>query len=141
MLHDSFVISLNTFSLTPESSFSACAWLPVDGYWSWIAATFVMSLSEAILFPTLNVQIDTMAPRHLRGSYFGANALYGYGFALGPAVGGLLLQTMGATVWYATAGFSVVALLLYMGAVRLLPARAHWVASLEEEAGAEMSAT
>lgn len=136
-LHRRIYASLTLFAL----GFSAYAWLPADGYWSWIAATFVMSLGEAILFPTLNVQIDTMAPRHLRGSYFGANALYGYGFALGPAVGGLLLQTVGASVWYFTAGFSVVALVLYVGAVRLLPARANWVASLEEEAGVEVSTT
>ena len=132
-LHRRIYLSLTLFAL----GFSAFAWVPADGYWSWIAATFVMSLGEVILFPTLNVQIDTMAPRHLRGSYFGANALYGYGFALGPAVGGFLLQTAGVGVWYFTAGFSVLALLLYVGAVRLLPARAAWVAKLEQDADAE----
>lgn len=129
VLHQRIYLSLTLFTL----GFSAYAWIPTDSFWPWIAATFVMSLGEVILFPTLNVQIDTMAPRHLRGSYFGANALYGYGFALGPAAGGYLLQHVGAWVWVFTAGFSLAAFGFYACAVRLLPARARWVESLEAE--------
>ena len=130
-LHQRIYLSLTLFAL----GFSAYGWIPHDRNGAWIAATAVMSLGEAILFPTLNIQIDTMAPRHLKGSYFGANGLYGYGFALGPALGGLMLHWQGAGVWLAAAAVALVALLLYVLAVRLLPARASWVAGLEKDAG------
>lgn len=40
----------------------------------------------------MSVQIDRLAPAHLKGSYFGAASLYSAGFALGPLVGGWLLS-------------------------------------------------
>lgn len=52
-------------------------------------------IGEAILFPTLNLQADHLAPAHLRGSYFGALSLAGLGFAAGPFAGGVLLQYLG----------------------------------------------
>ena len=65
---------------------------PVDGYAGWIVGTWVLSMGEAILFPTLNLQSDRMAPAHLRGSYFGAMALGNLGFAAGPLAGGLCFR-------------------------------------------------
>ncbi len=49
---------------------------PTDWPYGWYIAGFILSMGEVIAFPTLNVQIDRMAPAHLRGSYFGAAALY-----------------------------------------------------------------
>jgi MFS family permease len=69
--------------------------LPPAGCAGWITATLVLSLGEAILFPTLNLQADLLAPSHLRGSYFGALSLAGLGFAAGPFVGGVVLQYLG----------------------------------------------
>ncbi|RKF14316.1 MFS transporter [Alginatibacterium sediminis] len=65
---------------------------PGDSALSWIIASFVLSLGEVIAFPTLNVQVDKLAPDHLRGSYFGASALYAMGFSLAPIVGGLVID-------------------------------------------------
>ncbi|GAB2643928.1 MDR family MFS transporter [Vibrio panuliri] len=65
---------------------------PVDYPIGWAVACFIISLGEVIAFPTLNVQIDRLAPPHLRGSYFGAAALYSLGFALGPWLGGLMID-------------------------------------------------
>ncbi|KIE21734.1 MFS transporter [Vibrio sp. MarTm2] len=62
----------------------------------WAVACFIVSLGEVITFPTLNVQIDRLAPAHLRGSYFGATALYSLGFAIGPALGGAMVEWLGA---------------------------------------------
>ncbi|MGL6469163.1 hypothetical protein ACSZNP_18460 [Aeromonas hydrophila] len=45
---------------------------------------FLLSVGEAVLFPLFNVLIDEMAPAHLKGSYFGASALAGLGWALSP---------------------------------------------------------
>lgn len=46
----------------------------LDFFWGWIGAVAIISLAEAILFPTMNVHIDRLAPAHLRGAYFGATA-------------------------------------------------------------------
>ncbi|USD66926.1 MFS transporter [Vibrio sp. SCSIO 43136] len=71
------------FMLTPENS-----------AWGWGIACFVLALGEVIAFPTLNVQIDRLAPAHLRGSYFGAAALASLGFAAAPLLGGLIIGTL-----------------------------------------------
>lgn len=65
---------------------------PLTLYWGWIGAIIVMSLAEAILFPTMNVHIDRLAPDHLRGVYFGAASLYELGFAIAPLGGGIILD-------------------------------------------------
>ncbi|MGF1753594.1 MFS transporter [Vibrio makurazakiensis] len=67
---------------------------PVDWPIGWAIACFILSLGEVIAFPTLNVQIDRMAPPHLRGSYFGAAALYSLGFAIAPLVGGIVIESL-----------------------------------------------
>ncbi|MFT4927873.1 MAG: MFS family permease [Phenylobacterium sp.] len=71
------------------------AFNPVDYYTGWLIATFVLSVAEAILFPNMNVQLDQLAPAHLRGSYFGAASLYSLGFGFAPLIGGIVLDTLG----------------------------------------------
>lgn len=66
----------------------------------WYMACFVLSMGEVIAFSTLNVQIDRLAPPHLRGSYFGAAALYSLGFALAPLVGGMMIENLTAQWLY-----------------------------------------
>jgi MFS family permease len=68
------------------------AFNPIDFFAGWLIATFVLSLGEAILFPNMNVQLDQLAPAHLRGSYFGAASLYELGFACAPLIGGVILD-------------------------------------------------
>jgi len=70
---------------------------PNDSALGWAIACFIISIGEVITFPTINVQIDRLAPAHLRGSYFGATALYTLGFAIGPLVGGVMIEWFGAT--------------------------------------------
>jgi MFS family permease len=65
---------------------------PLSLFWGWIGAIIVMSLAEAILFPTMNVHIDRLAPDHLRGVYFGAASLSELGFAIAPLGGGIILD-------------------------------------------------
>jgi MFS family permease len=77
------------------AGFLACAMLPTGGIVPWSAAIFVLSLGEAILFPTLSLQAERLAPPHLRGSYFGALSMSGLGFAVGPPTGGALLELAG----------------------------------------------
>ena len=66
----------------------------------WYLAAFILALGEVITFPTLGVQIDRLAPPHLRGSYFGAAALYSLGFAVAPVVGGVLIAWGGSVVLF-----------------------------------------
>ncbi|UTT86818.1 MFS transporter [Vibrio pelagius] len=69
---------------------------PNDWPLGWGMACFILSLGEVIAFPTLNVQIDRMALPHLRGSYFGAAALYSLGFAIAPLLGGVVIEMLSA---------------------------------------------
>jgi MFS family permease len=94
------------------AGFVTYALLPIHSYLGWIAGTWILSIGEAILFPTLNLQVDRMAPSHLKGSYFGASALSGLGFSVGPLVGGYLLQYVGGPMT-----FVVTALLTTLGAL------------------------
>lgn len=76
---------------------SSQIWLalnPLTYFWGWIGAIAVMSLAEAILFPTMNVHIDRLAPVHLRGAYFGAASLHSIGFAMAPLGGGIILDIL-----------------------------------------------
>lgn len=70
---------------------------PLDWPIGWAIACFVLSLGEVIAFPSLSVQVDQMAPSHLRGTYHGAASVYALGFALAPFIGGAMLQWLNAT--------------------------------------------
>jgi MFS family permease len=90
------------------AAFVAYAVLPVSGFLVWIVATWVLSVGEAILFPTLQLQIDRLAHDRLRGSYFGAAALGGLGFGVGPFVGGAMLGRFGGPTTFALTAAAVV---------------------------------
>lgn len=89
-------------------AFVAYALLPVSSVTPWIAVTWVLSVGEAILFPTLQLQTDRHAQGELRGSYFGAAALGGMGFGAGPIVGGFLLGRVGGPATFALTAASIV---------------------------------
>ncbi|MBQ4890752.1 MFS transporter [Shewanella sp. UCD-FRSSP16_17] len=87
---------------------------PVDLFWGWIGAVVVMSLAETILFPTMNVHIDRLAPAKLRGAYFGAASFYEFGFAFAPFGGGIILDSLGGSwLFIIGAGLCVVVMGLY----------------------------
>ncbi|MBO1392674.1 MFS transporter [Vibrio cholerae] len=90
----------------------------------WYLACFVLSMGEVIAFPTLNVQIDRLAPAHLRGSYFGAAALYSLGFAIAPLAGGMMIEYLNAQWLY---GLCFVLCLAMMGL--------YYLAQREQEMG------
>ncbi len=74
---------------------------PPQWFWGWIAAVFVLSLGEAILFANMNVHLDQLAPASLRGSYFGAASLYAIGYSLSPVLGGVILDLWGGPALFA----------------------------------------
>jgi MFS family permease len=99
--------------------FVSYAMLPVENFTGWILGTFILSLGEAILFPTLSLEIDRLAPPHLKGTYFGAAALGSLGFAAGPLIGGILLQYAGGPATFLlTAAITAAAGLSYWASGR-----------------------
>jgi MFS family permease len=83
------------------AGFVSYIFLPTENYPGWILGTWVLSMGEAILFPTLNLQADRMASGRFRGSYFGALTLSNLGFAAGPLIGGVMLQAVGGPKTFA----------------------------------------
>lgn len=69
------------------------AYSSLQSQWAWIISTFVFTIAEILLMTNLNIKIDEMAPKDLRGSYFSISFLYRIGF--GSYFGGLLLQYVG----------------------------------------------
>jgi MFS family permease len=86
---------------------------PLTLFWGWIGAIVVMSLAEAILFPTMNVHIDRLAPNHMRGAYFGAASIYELGFAVAPLGGGIILDYFGG-YWLFMSGAALSLLVIYL---------------------------
>ncbi|MGD8110769.1 MDR family MFS transporter [Vibrio sp. TRT 17S01] len=86
---------------------------PADWPIGWGIACFILSLGEVIAFPTLNVQIDRMAPAHLRGSYFGAAALYSLGFAVAPLIGGMVIESL-SSAWLFGGCFTLCLLMMWL---------------------------
>lgn len=87
---------------------------PLTLFWGWIGAIVVMSLAETILFPTMNVHIDRLAPEHLRGAYFGAASFYEFGFAIAPLGGGIILDHFGGSwLFFITAVLTLFVIYLY----------------------------
>jgi MFS family permease len=91
------------------AAFTAYAVLPVRSILPWVAATWVLSVGEAILFPTLQLHVDRMAPSHLKGSYYGAAGLSAMGFGVGPLVGGVLLEHAGGPVTFSVTAVTAAA--------------------------------
>jgi MFS family permease len=96
-------------------SFIMFAFLPANNEIAMISSVFILSLGEVILFPTINILIDKMAPKHLKGSYFGVAGLAIFGVALAPFVGGFMLEVFnGFVLWISMAIVSsFVAILFY----------------------------
>ncbi len=95
-------------------AFAMLALVPITYQYTILFAIIVLSIGEVILFPTINLIIDRMAPEDMKGSYFGASSLAGFGFAIGPLVGGGLLHIGGGTaLWWTMAALCVLVAWLY----------------------------
>lgn len=90
------------------------ALIPVDWLLGWVLGTLVLSVGEAVLFPTLNLKTDQIAPDHLKGTYFGASNLYALGYGMGPLMGGIMIgANTGQLLWYVAAVVCLVSLTAY----------------------------
>ncbi len=96
---------------------------PVEPPFGLVLAMFVLSVGEAVLFPTQNLIIDRIAPAAMKGSYFGAYSLGVLGFAIAPLMGGALLYAFGGlALWLVTAFLALIVALLYHFAGRFTEA-------------------
>ncbi len=95
-------------------AFAMIAVVPITSQYTILFAIVILSIGEVILFPTINLIVDRMAPEDMKGSYFGASSLAGFGFAVGPLVGGSLLHIGGgAALWWTMAALCVLVAWLY----------------------------
>ncbi|MET7746695.1 MFS transporter [Streptomyces sp. NPDC005385] len=91
-----------TSALVTLCALWACAWMLVlvgrstgqsTGAMLFVLAAVTFGFGETLFAPVLPALVNDIAPRALRGRYNGASAFaYTAGYAVGPAVAGLLLQ-------------------------------------------------
>ncbi|MDC9622301.1 MFS transporter [Xenorhabdus sp. XENO-7] len=85
----------------------------------WMIAVTIFTLGEIILLPAEYAAIEQLAPKHLRGSYFGAQNLVYLGLALGPIVCGIVLTYMvPVAMFFFLIGIALISLIFYYLAFR-----------------------
>jgi MFS family permease len=88
-----------------------------------ILSMIITTLGENIVSPSSTTLVAKLSPENERGRYMGAFGIFSsFGWALGPAVGGLLydgLSTEPLMMWGAIAAISMVSVFgyLYLGKV------------------------
>lgn len=88
--------------------------IPVDFIWGWVLGTVVLSIGEAVLFPTLGLKTDQIAPKHLKGTYFGAGNLYALGYGIGPLIGGgIIAADIAYMLWPLATGICIISFIAY----------------------------
>ncbi|MDO4441041.1 MAG: MFS transporter [Moraxella sp.] len=93
--------------------------MDMSSVWAWGVAVFILSIGEAIVIPTISVNIDELAKPELRGSYFGAANLSEFGMSLGAVLGGFVIGTLSDTAYFAITSLACVAcVLIYQKIVR-----------------------
>ncbi len=61
-----------------------------------ILSILLITSGEVLVFPISNELIDTFAPSHMRGAYFGAAAFKNFGLVFGPIGGGFIFFNFGS---------------------------------------------
>lgn len=80
-----------------------------------VLSMIVFTIGEILVVPSEYVLVDGISSDGNRGSYYGAHALASAGSFLGPTLGGLTLDTLGAPAMFALfASLSAVSALFYM---------------------------
>lgn len=85
----------------------------------WVAAIVVFTLGEIIIAPAEFMFIDMIAPKNLRGIYFGAQNMVYIGVTIGPILCGFLLKhAPSSAVFYAMMGMAALGWLFYYAGCR-----------------------
>ncbi|MCW2270236.1 MFS transporter [Pseudomonas sp. JUb96] len=89
---------------------------------AWCLAMVVFTLGEIIVIPAEYMFIDSIAPEHLRGVYYGAQNLSNLGAALGPVICGFALaHLVPVATFYLLIGAVLLAALFYSLGARTSP--------------------
>ncbi|SHJ15480.1 MFS transporter [Propionispora hippei] len=67
-------------------------------YISYIISQIIFTLGEIFVFSIGGIFIDDIAPENLRGAYFGSLGFQSLGKAIGPVLGGALLQVLSGQI-------------------------------------------
>lgn len=59
------------------------------------ASMFILTVGEVMMFSMIDIFIDQIAPQHMKGLYFGSIGFTAIGNAVGPWIGGLMLEHLG----------------------------------------------
>ncbi|WP_430440969.1 MFS transporter [Shinella sp.] len=82
----------------------------------------MFTMGEILVVPSEYVLVDKASPARSRGGYFGAQSFTMAGGFIGPAIGGLVLESFGGPALFALfAGFTGVGLMFFVVAVRMSP--------------------
>jgi EmrB/QacA subfamily drug resistance transporter len=89
-----------------------------------VAARVVQGLGGGIFYTSINALIQLMFPPQVRGKAFGIlAAVIGFATALGPLVGGVIIELAGERGWRLIFGVNLpIGIVALIAAVRLLPA-------------------
>lgn len=94
---------------------SEAGFLFSTGLVGFAVSMIVFTIGEILIVPSDYMLVDAISNESRRGSYYGAYALSSAGSFLGPALGGLTSDMLGAPAMFALfAGFAVTGALLYM---------------------------
>lgn len=64
-------------------------------YWWFVIGMVVLTLGEITVFPTVPAVVDQLSPNDEKGRYQGLlNALISFGKAVGPAIGGMIIEQL-----------------------------------------------
>ncbi|HEX2686691.1 MAG TPA: MFS transporter [Kofleriaceae bacterium] len=102
-----------------------------------IIAICIFTIGEVIVVPAEYTFIDSIAPSHLRGSYFGVQNLIYFGVALGPIMCGVLLDKATPVImFYALIAVAITSWLFYVLGCRTVAAPSQGPAAAAGTAGA-----
>lgn len=86
--------------------------LPIESEYKFLVGTFFFSCGEALLFPQMEIKLNSMSPKNNKATYFGVSEIKQAGFFLGPAIGGFIYEQSGRI-----ALFSSCSILLMISAI------------------------
>lgn len=98
---------------------SQLGFLVSSGMTGFVVSMVVFTVGEILVMPSEYVLVDRISTIRSRGSYFGAHSLSTVGSFLGPASGGVALETLGGPAMFLLfAGFALAGMLLFVAGVR-----------------------
>ena len=94
-----------------------------DSVWAFLLGVVIFTVGEVLMFTMTDVLVDQIAPKALRGTYFGMFGFNNLGNVLAPLLGGFLLDALGVSSGLLI--FAIIALTTAFGVPFLLLSYRH----------------